>query len=213
MFGFALQVIVLEEKMKIKRCVFLFVVYIVLSVVLLFFCIDEGGLKYQQFFAVFVLASIFCCIYYERDQKEKLNEQLESERKSLRSLIEFSPDGIYIENEKGEILDCNRSGHEIFSYTKEEMLTKSIRDLVPDDYVRTLSKMITDDMITGSKYVERVNKKKDGTLFPTEINTQYITIGDQKRLVAYIRDVSERKRLENRFKLLSMQDDLTDLYI
>jgi len=51
-------------------------------------------------------------------------------------------------------------------------------------------------MTTGGKAVERVNKRKDGTLFPTEIDTKIVTIGGQKFLLAYVRDITERKMAE-----------------
>lgn len=198
--------------MKIRGHAVLFIIYIALSAVFLYFCRDEKGLSYQQIFTVFFLLLTGSYIYYERYKIEKLNDQIDDERKFLQQILNLSLDGVFVENGRGEILDCNRSAHEMFGYTKEEMLTKSIRDLMPEDSARSLPDIIPDEMVTCDRYVERVNRKKDGTLFPTEIYTWYINIGDRKRLITFIRDITERKKMENRLKLLSIKDDLTGIY-
>ena len=198
--------------MKIKGHAVLFIIYIALSAVLLYFCRDEKGLSYQQIFIVFFLLLTGSYIYYERYKIEKLNYQIDDERKSLQQVLDLSLDGIFVENERGEILDCNRSAHEMFGCTKEEMLTLSIRDLVSEEFAKDLPEIIPDSMVTKNRYVERINKRKDGTLFPTEVYTRYIKIGDRKRLIAFIRDISGRKELENRLKQFSIKDDLTGIY-
>ena len=56
---------------------------------------------------------------------------------------------------------------------------KAMTDLLPykydnENYRTKLLEIIPDEMATGDIYVERVNKKKNGQLFPTEINTKYV---------------------------------------
>lgn len=124
------------------------------------------------------------------------NEKLKANELQLRTLIDLSLDGIFLENERGEILDCNTVGHNMFGYSREEMLKLSIKDLVPNEFAHLLPDIIPDEMATGEVYLERVNKKKDGTLFPTEINTKFVEINGQRRLIAYVRDITEHKRQE-----------------
>lgn len=128
------------------------------------------------------------------------------------SFLDLSLDGIYIENEFGKILDCNRRGHEMLGYTKEEILKLSIKDLVTNEFAQDLPKVITDDMATGESYIERVNKKKDGTLFFTEINSKFIYVNKQKRLIVFIRDITERKKMEESLIKMSLVDELTRVY-
>jgi len=128
------------------------------------------------------------------------------------SFLDLSLDGIYIENEFGEILDCNRRAHEMLGYTKEEILRLSIKDLVTDEFAQNLPEIITDDMATGEAYIERVNKRKDGTLFFTEINSKFITVNKQKRLIVFVRDITERKKMEQSLINMSLIDELTKVY-
>lgn len=130
------------------------------------------------------------------NQSRKLRES----EKKLRTLIDLSLDGIYIENERGEILDCNVRGHEMFGYTKEEMLQLSIKDLVPPESKQQIPEFITEEMATGDVYVERENIKKNGTVFPTEINTKFFSLNGERRLIAYVKDNTEKKKVESALK-------------
>jgi diguanylate cyclase (GGDEF)-like protein/PAS domain S-box-containing protein len=142
----------------------------------------------------------------------KINKKMNFEEKISKTLLNLSLDGIYIENERGEILECNQSGHEMFGYTKKEMLELSIRDLVPKEFAEGIPEIIPDDMATGDMYLERVNKKKNGELFPTEINSKYIHINGKKRLIVFVRNITVRKQMENDLREISIRDELTKTY-
>ncbi|WP_303920812.1 PAS domain-containing sensor histidine kinase [Draconibacterium sediminis] len=146
------------------------------------------------------ITGFFIALLINKNQKK--NRSIQESEIKFRTLIDLSLDGIYVENERGEILDCNTMGHKMFGYTREEMLQLSIRDLVPDEFAEMLPDIIPEEMATGEVYVERVNKKKDGTIFPTEINTKFINLNGDKRLIVYVRDITERKKAENELKEL-----------
>jgi PAS domain S-box-containing protein len=46
----------------------------------------------------------------------------------------------------------------------------------------------------------RISKRKDGTIFPTEIASKIVNIGGKHRLIAYIRDITKRKKAEKKLK-------------
>jgi len=119
----------------------------------------------------------------------------ESEEK-FRILVEMATDAIFVETIKGRILECNTAGAKMFGYTKEEVIGLTIADLVSEEFAKILPKVITEKETTHGIFVPRINKKKDGTLFPTEIATKLVNIGGKSRLVVYIRDVTERKKDE-----------------
>lgn len=106
-----------------------------------------------------------------------------------RALAELAPDGVFLETVEGEILWTNRAGAEMFGYAPEEMVGLGIADLVPDDFAATLPPEITHT--TGPRAVRRFNRRRDGTVFPTEISTRFVAVGGVKRLAAYVRDISE----------------------
>ena len=158
--------------------------------------------------SIFVLVTGLLMIKYIT----KRNKKVISEESISKTLLSLSLDGIYIENEQGKILECNQSGHEMFGYTKKEMLNLTIRDLVPKEFAEKIPEIIPDNMATGDLYLERINKKKNGELFPTEINSKYIYINGKKRLIVFVRDITVRKQMENDLREISIKDELTKTY-
>jgi PAS domain S-box-containing protein len=60
--------------------------------------------------------------------------------------------------------------------------------------------VITEEETTHGIFVPRINKKKDGTLFPTEIASKVINIAGKPRLISYVRDITKRKKAEKKLK-------------
>jgi len=137
----------------------------------------------------------------KKTEEQLIVELAESEEK-YRIQVEMATDAVFLETVEGRILECNTAGAKMFGYTKEEIVGLTIADLVPEDFARTLPKIITEKETTFGKFLARINKKKDGTIFPTEIATKLINIGGKPRLIAYIRDITERKRAEKKRKSL-----------
>jgi len=117
-----------------------------------------------------------------------------------RILAELAADGILIETVEGRILECNTAGAKIYGYAKEEMIGLTIADLVPEEFAIQLPKVITDKETTHGIFVPRISKKKDGTIFPTEIATKIVLIGGKPRLIAYVRDITKPKEAEKKLR-------------
>jgi two-component system, sporulation sensor kinase E len=142
---------------------------------------------------------LFINVYDVTAIKKTERELAESEEK-FKQVVELSIDGIIIGTESGKIAGCNGAACEIFGYGKEEMLDLKIADLLHEGFTRGTPEKITCKAATEDKAVERINKKKDGTLFPAEIATRILKIGIEERLVLYVRDITERKKAEEALK-------------
>lgn len=137
-----------------------------------------------------------------KKSKEQLIAELVESEEKYRIQVEMASDCIHIETIEGRILECNAAGAKMFGYTKEEMIGLTIVDLVPEEFAKKLPKVITGKESTHGIFVPRISKKKDGTIFPTEIATKLINIGGKPRLIVYVRDITERKRAEKKRKSL-----------
>ncbi|MDB4951177.1 MAG: hypothetical protein JWM27_3826 [Gemmatimonadetes bacterium] len=139
--------------------------------------------------------------------RREAEERLRENEERLRVLVEASTDAIFLEDVHGRILDCNGAACRMFGYTRAEMRALAVADLVPDGF--PLPGEFTDDHTTGDVAAELLNRRRDGTLFPAEITTKLFTVGGERRVVAYVRDISARKaaeeavaRSERRFRSL-----------
>ena len=123
-------------------------------------------------------------------------EFLRGSEEQFRILVEMSIDAIFLETTEGRILECNAAGAKMFGYTKEEMIGLTIADLVPEEFAKKLPRVITEKETTHGIFMPRTNKKKNGTIFPTEIASKLVNIRGKPRLIAYIRDITGRKKNE-----------------
>lgn len=155
--------------------------------------------------------------------KHRFEKKLKESEEKYRTLFEASTDAIFLETLEGRILDCNQSACEMLGYTKEELLGLTVTDLVPENIAKTLPDIITEEQTTGGIFKEAINKRKDGSLIPVEVSTRLMKVGGEQLVVAYIRDITERKkfdealmRSEKRYKSLFsmvrlMCDNVPDL--
>ena len=131
---------------------------------------------------------------------QQVEESLRNSEEKFRILVEMATDAIFLETVEGRILECNTSGAKMFGYPKKEIIGLTITDLVPEEFAKILPKVITEEETTHGIFVPRINKKKDGTLFPTEIATKLVNIREKPRLIVYIRDITKRKKAEKKLK-------------
>ncbi|MFW6079806.1 MAG: PAS domain S-box protein [Gemmatimonadota bacterium] len=136
--------------------------------------------------------------------RQEIERALRESEEKFRVLVEAAMDGIFIESVEGRILDCNEAGCRMFGYTKDELLGLTIADLVPRSSAEALPDVITE--VTGDEAVERVNRRKDGTHFPTEVVTKFVDVGGERRVIAYVRDISARKELEEQLRQSQKMD-------
>ncbi len=129
--------------------------------------------------------------------KRKQTEQaLQESEEKYRAVVQASVDAILVETLEGRILDCNTAACKMYGYVKEELIRLNVSDLVPDQVAAVLAELVAGELASGGMFVETLNQRKDGEIFPCEISTRIITIGGEQRVIAYVRDITERKRAE-----------------
>lgn len=145
-------------------------------------------------------AGIFVIERREAENQKKLEE---SERK-YRRIFEIAGDCIMIFEAEGEnrgrIIAANPSAARMHGYSVDELLEMKATDLdTPESRVSApgrFERILNGEMITG----EVTHIRRDGTVFPMEINSGLLEMGNKKYVLAIDRDISERKRAENALK-------------
>jgi PAS domain S-box-containing protein len=127
-------------------------------------------------------------------------EDLQASRAHTRSLVEQAPDGIFVADLDGRYTDVNEAGCRMLGYTREEIVGKTIVDLIPSDDIERLlqSKEV---LVQGPIHVAEWSlRRKDGSYVPVEVSAKILADG---RWQGFVRDISERKRLEDEQRLLA----------
>lgn len=127
-----------------------------------------------------------------------MSENLSSE--SYRAIFDAVNDAIFLHDlETGAILDANQGAADMFGYTYEEVLRLNISQMSSDEAPYTAADSahkIQKTVEAGPQFFEWRSKRKSGELFWTEVSLKCLTLDGQKRVLAVVRDVSERKQAE-----------------
>jgi PAS domain S-box-containing protein len=114
----------------------------------------------------------------------------ESEAK-YRALFDAELDGVILMvKESGKIVDANPSALCMYGYTPDEIRSVTIFDLSNEpDQTRCA---LQQDRATVPL---RDHRKKDGTVFPVEVNINTFMLQGEMMMVATVRDISDRVRI------------------
>jgi two-component system, cell cycle sensor histidine kinase and response regulator CckA len=150
-------------------------------------------------------------VIFSEDVTERLEavEAVSISEKQLRAYFEGAGDAIYVlEKETGRIVNCNAAACRSLGYGRNELLALSVRDiearLSQGEIYETLHKAAPAQTLT----VEGTHKRKDNTVFPVEIRLSPLDFGKLPLLLAIVRDISERKRMEEELQKSQKLDSL-----
>ncbi|MCA6941270.1 EAL domain-containing protein [Pectobacterium polaris] len=130
----------------------------------------------------------------------------------FENIANTSPDTILCVNEKGMITFWNAAAEHMLEYTDEEIIGRSINTIVPDAFVVQLNHLVTDrDSLMKGVTLELNVQAKSGSLVPVELSVSMWEDNDNISYGAILRDITERRRNEERLFLLAHLDPLTGL--
>ncbi len=136
----------------------------------------------------------------ERKQAELAMQESEER---FRTLIEQAGDGVELLDREGRYVGFNAATLRQLGYTREEMAGLTLFDvdtqLRREDYVQAGGTAIAGPPLM----LESVHRRKDGTTFPVEIIASAIQLGGVRHNLAVVRDITERKRVEEQIRKLS----------
>lgn len=129
----------------------------------------------------------------------------ESEEK-YRELVEQASDGIFLFDPKGNFLEANARGSLMTGYEKDEIRGLNIKQIIDEKDLAT--KPLNLKELSKGKHLifERKIKRKDGSLFDSEISAKMLRDGNAH---AIMRDISTRKKAELELKESKRKLDLT----
>jgi len=138
-------------------------------------------------------------------ERKRVEEARRASEEKYRTIFEESFDGLFISSRAGKILDINKKGVHMLGYqAKEEILEL---DLVRDIYAYAPDRKRIQALVNaqGTGEFEVVVKKKSGEPMPAQFTLT--AVKDAKGMITtyrgIFRDISERKRAEEKEHLLS----------
>ena len=131
------------------------------------------------------------CVRKDITEKKQSAQSL----RLFRALVDQSNDAVEVmDAETLQFLDVNERTCEVLGYTRDEILSMSVFDILPEAAAirQTVMKRLRESRRT---LLQTVHRRKDGSVFPVECSLSLIEMG-RSYIVAVSRDLTERKHAE-----------------
>jgi PAS domain S-box-containing protein len=135
------------------------------------------------------------------------HRELERDLSERTARLEAAPSAMLMVDERGRITLVNAKLEQLFGYDREELLDQPVEMLVPDRYRIAHPEHRANFFRTPSTRAMGANRdlfgrRKDGSEIPIEIGLNPIRTDNGAFVLASIIDITERKRAEERFRLV-----------
>ncbi|MCS6294977.1 MAG: PAS domain S-box protein [Nitrospira sp.] len=119
----------------------------------------------------------------------------------MRSIFESAVEGIVVIDERGRIESANAASLKLLGYEAHEFIGQNISLIMPSPYREHHSHYLANYLTTGKRMIIGSGRdvsavRKDGTLLDIHVSVSEMQIGSSKKYTGMIRDISERKRME-----------------
>jgi two-component system cell cycle sensor histidine kinase/response regulator CckA len=131
-------------------------------------------------------------------------EALRQSEANYRAIFDAANDAIFVHDiETGEILDVNRKMCAMYGYTPGEVRQLTVQDLSAGEapYTDEMAHQLMKKAAAGEPQLfEWRARDKEGRVFWVEVHLQRALIGSRDRLLAVVRDITQRKRSEEQLR-------------
>ncbi len=169
---------------------------------------NEAGIISSKQITLLLVLSVFVLItglFFVIRYSNRIRIKSESK---FKALLETAPDAMIIANEKGLIQLVNLQTEKIFGYTREELIFQPVETLMPDSF-KTRHQLHREQFMQKpharpmGEGLQLYAKHKDGSEIPVEISLSPIKTDGQQWVSAAIRNITERKKIEEKVHYLA----------
>ncbi|WP_295881374.1 PAS domain S-box protein [uncultured Thiohalocapsa sp.] len=139
-----------------------------------------------------------CIIAVVRDvtKRKAAEEALRRSEERFRAFVENAGDGFFAVDADGCIRDVNSRACDILGYRRDELVGRNVLDIDAGLTPEAFGALLGELQLDRSQLLESRHRRKDGSVFPSEVSI--CAYGDPRRpnYIALLRDVSRRKEAE-----------------
>ncbi len=132
---------------------------------------------------------------------DQTSSYLEVSLRAVRDFLGAASEAIIVSRANGEIVLFNRKAEELFGFSQIEMLGRSVELLMPERFrqghvhFREAYYLQPSQRSMGQSR-NLFARRQDGTEFPIEAGLSSIQIGDERFVLTFLTDISDRQRIE-----------------
>jgi PAS domain S-box-containing protein len=129
-------------------------------------------------------------------ERESMEQKISAVNQNFKSLFHQSPDGIFVYNHDGYVLDVNQTACELNGISRDEIIGLHVTDLVPDELKASVGEDFSFWRTGKLHIIESYSKKINGQKIPVEIRGTPISFFEKPAILLLVRDISQRKKSE-----------------
>lgn len=136
---------------------------------------------------------------------EKCREALEKSKSEYQRLLETAPDAMVFVNQQGTIVLVNAQLEAMFGFAPGELIGQDLGCLIPERFREKHRQLLARYFDKpGSRPMgliyEIYGRRRNGMEFPADISLSCLQMGDEAVAAASVRDITERKQIEERLE-------------
>lgn len=159
------------------------------------------------------LESLNAELVAEVQERRSIEEALRESEERFRAVFENANDPIYLYDYNPDMfpvpfLDVNRKGYEILGYTYDEILCLTPWDILTENCWSKYREQSTEVYKNGHAMFEVLYLTRTGEKIPMEVSSHLFTFRGRKLLLSIARDISDRKKNQQKMREAIYQIDL-----
>ncbi len=131
-------------------------------------------------------------------ERKRAEEALRASEAHYRTFVDHATDAFFVYDEDLKVVDVNQHACESLGYCREELIGMHLYDLHAEQEGTSVENVAAQFSSSGTVTVQCFHRRKDGTVFPAETRSRPFQRGGQRLRLALSRDISERRRAEQR---------------
>ena len=139
----------------------------------------------------------------ENDRRARSEEALRQSERRFRALFEGALSGVFVIDDFGHFVDVNPAACALTGYQREDLLDRGLRDLTPKGERKALLPQWETLRVRGKLEGDASILRKDGAVRVIEFSA--VAHFMPRLHLAFVRDVTERRRAEDTFRMLNRE--------
>ena len=170
----------------------------------------EWGIVLNALVIIVLFIAVIWYIAYALNRRDMRNREIASDLRDSeaqnRSIFHYAPDAIIVIDSAGRIVKWNSLAVQLFGWDTGEVIGRQVEEIViPPESRQKYREDIMRYIETGTseligRTVDLWALRKNGSTFSASLRIAPMTINGQQYFTGFVRDITERKEMENRLK-------------
>ena len=135
----------------------------------------------------------------DNTERKRAEDELRASEARFRAYVDHATDAfLMVDNETRVVIDANVQACENLGYGRNELIGMGIGAIDAGLDEATIERLAERVRAGETVTFETLHRRKNGSVFPVEVRTRKFQRGDRLLRLALVRDITERKRAEQR---------------